>query len=171
VAALPDFPKSALGVHVDINGYVGVVIQIVKQSIRVKSREGAIQSFNSQRLRQIYAPAPKADYVEPTRSWEQPKPATRPTDETGTETADAPAGPVRQFIADPDFSAEIRPISEFVDREDFPKCAYGEHVEIAEFTGIVVEIVKQSLKVRSEEGVLRSYNGPILRKLYGIGAQ
>ena len=44
-------------------------------------------------------------------------------------------------------------------------------MEIAEFTGIVVEIVKQSLKVRSEEGVLRSYNGPILRKLYGIAAQ
>lgn len=158
--------------HLDISGYVGVVIQIVKQSIRVKSREGVIQSFNSQRLRQIYAPAPKEEFVEPTRNWDRPKAeATVPENETGPEAADEPAGPVRQFIADPDFSAEVRPISEFVDREDFPKCAYGEHVEIAEFTGIVVEIVKQSLKVRSEEGVLRSYNGPILRKLYGIAAQ
>ena len=31
----------------------------------------------------------------------------------------------------------------------------------------VVEIVKQSLKVQSPDGVIRSYNAPILRKLYG----
>ena len=32
---------------------------------------------------------------------------------------------------------------------------------------VVVELEKQSLKVRDADGYLRSYNGPILRKLYG----
>lgn len=169
VAALPDFPKCALGVHLDISGYVGVAVQIVKQSLRVKSREGVIQSFNSQRLRQIYAPAPREEFVEPTRNWERPQAAPKPL---GTPAADPmPAGPPRVFIEEPDFDLPVRPITEFVDREDFPKCAYGEQVAIAEFTGVVVELVRQSLKVRSADGILRSYNGPILRKLYGAAAQ
>ena len=36
-----------------------------------------------------------------------------------------------------------------------------------EFAGVVVELVKQSLKIRDANGYLRSYNGPVLRKLYG----
>ena len=104
----------------------------------------------------------------PTRNWERPPAATKRL----ATPAEAPVpAPPRVFIEEPDFGLPIRPITEFVDREDFPKCAYGEHVAIAEFTGIVVELVKQSLKVRSEDGILRSYNGPILRKLYGAAAQ
>jgi hypothetical protein len=35
------------------------------------------------------------------------------------------------------------------------------------FTGVMVELVNRSLKVRSHEGSTRSYNADGLRKLYG----
>ncbi len=67
----------------------------------------------------------------------------------------------------PDFNKPIRPISEFVNRPDFPQCALGEFVDIGGYNGVVVEIVKLSLKVTSEEGTTMSYNANGLRKIYG----
>jgi len=116
-------------------------------------------------------PVPSAVPVEPVappaaESYERPKPVRQTR---ATEVVDeAPAEVVpRVFIAEPDFSQPAKPITEYIDREDFPKCAYGQHVEIGEFAGVVVELVKQSLKIRDADGYLRSYNGPVLRKLYG----
>lgn len=169
-AGRPDFPQCALGELVDIGGRTGTVIQIVGQSLKVKSPQGAVQSFNAQALRKLYgpvvkpevAPQPQAEAV----SYERPRMLRQPKASQKEEEV-LPEPPPRVFIAEPDFDLPLRPITEFVDREDFPKCAYGEHVEIGEFAGVVVEIVKQSLKVRDANGYLKSYNGPILRKLYG----
>ena len=52
--------------------------------------------------------------------------------------------------------------------QSFPKCAFGEYVDIRGYAGVVVEIVNQSLKVRSPEGSIRSYNATGLRKLFGV---
>ena len=169
-ASRPDFPRCALGEHLDIGGRTGVVVQVVNQSLKVRSPQGAVQSFNAQTLRKLYGPVerptleplPKADEV----SYERPKPI-RQAKAAAEPKAALPEAPPRVFIAEPDFDQPLKPITEFVDREDFPKCAYGQHVEIGEFAGVVVELVKQSLKVRAADGYLRSYNGPILRKLYG----
>lgn len=165
-----DFPRCVLGETVDIGGRVGVVVQIVNQSLKVKPPEGPIQSFNAQALRKLYGTTerPPVEPVAPPteESYERPKPVRQPR---ATEVVDeAPAEVVpRVFIAEPDFSQPAKPITEYIDREDFPKCAYGQHVEIGEFAGVVVELVKQSLKIRDADGYLRSYNGPVLRKLYG----
>lgn len=171
-AGRPDFPRCTLGEQVDIGGRTGIVTQIVGQSLKVKSPQGAVQSFNAQTLRKLYGPVvrpeiqaqPKADEA----TYERPRVTRQPKMVESEEVL--PEAPPRVFIAEPDFDRPLKPIMELVDRADFPKCAYGEHVEIAEFTGVVVEIVKQSLKVRASDGYLRSYNGPILRKLYGQAA-
>jgi hypothetical protein len=42
----------------------------------------------------------------------------------------------------------------------------GRHVDVSGFKGVVVEILKQSLKVRSVEGLSRSYNAPLLQQLH-----
>ena len=165
-----DFPRCVLGETVDIGGRVGVVVQIVNQSLKVKPPEGPIQSFNAQALRKLYGTTerPPVEPVAPptAESYERPKPIRQPRVTEVVEQAPAEVVP-RVFIAEPDFSQPVKPITEFIDREDFPKCAYGQHVEIGEFAGVVVELVKQSLKIRDANGYLRSYNGPVLRKLYG----
>lgn len=174
-AGRPDFPQCAIGAHVDIGGRTGIVIQVVGQSLKVKSPQGVVQSFNSQTLRKLYGPVIKPEIeVRPKSeeaSYERPRVIQPPKAVISAPEDEEvlPEVPLRVFIAEPDFDLPIKSITEFVDRADFPKCAYGEHVEIAEFTGVVVEIVKQSLKVRAIDGYLRSYNGPILRKLYGKG--
>lgn len=158
---LSDFPRCVLGAHVDIGGSVGVVVDIVNQSLKVRSRDGATQSFNFNRLRTIYGPPPEPVEAQPftgrsTRDPEPPTPATAPS-------------PPREVIETPDFEAPIRPIAEFIQRSDFPKCALGAHVEIAGYTGVVVEIVNQSLKVRAVHGLSRSYNADGLRRIHGAG--
>ena len=40
-------------------------------------------------------------------------------------------------------------------------------IEINGYTGVVVEIINGSLKIRSQEEVTRSYNAAVLKKLYG----
>jgi hypothetical protein len=60
----------------------------------------------------------------------------------------------------------MQPISDWVRPADFPKCAWGAHVALGGYTGVVVEIVVQSLKVLSPEGDLRSYNAGVLLKLH-----
>jgi hypothetical protein len=160
LAGHPDFPKCALGVLVDIGGYTGVVVEIVKQSIKVKSPEGSIQSFNFNWLRKLYAPMIQPAANEMSTREEPPAPVEK--------KAEPPSpAPRRDVITEPNFNRDVKGISVFAVRSDFPKCAFGEFVDIGGYTGVVVEIVNRSLKVRSPEGILRSYNADILRKLYG----
>ncbi|MBL9172377.1 MAG: hypothetical protein JNL10_02480 [Verrucomicrobiales bacterium] len=156
-----DWPRCALGVHVDIHGFEGVVIQINNQSIRVRSSDRITQQFNAHRLKALFAPP---DRSTPVRSIQVPGPDV-PAAEPAPQSE--PAEPVRQFIENPDFTTPVRAIRTYATRADFPQCAYGQHVEIPGYAGVVVEIVKGSLKVRSQEGRTRSFSAVALRKLYG----
>jgi hypothetical protein len=89
------------------------------------------------------------------------------TDATSEPARANPSAPPREYIADPDFTLPIRAINDYARQSDFPKCAYGKHVDIQGYTGVVVEFVKGSLKIQSPSGITRSYNAEILRKLYG----
>src|SRR3974377_2099262 len=50
-----------------------------------------------------------------------------------------------------DFNAPLVPIEAFAPRADFPACALGIFVDLHGFTGVVVELVGRSLKVRSPQ--------------------
>ncbi len=163
-AGRPDFPKCVLGEHVDIGGVGGVVVEIVKQSIKVQSPDGSIQSFNFNRLRTIYGPRPEP--VEIPQPVEPAAPAPRPVFQKRPAPEPAPA-PKREFIENPDFTKPVQSITELAGLPNFPKCAYGAHVDIAGYVGVIVELVKDSVKVQSQDGIIRSYNGPTLRKIYG----
>ena len=160
-AGRADFPQCALGAYIDIQGFAGVVVEIVKESIRVRSPEGITQRFNANRLKTLYAPPVRP---EPAASPD----ADRPKPYAASEPdAAKPSPPPRDYIANPDFAAPIRPINDYAGQPDFPKCAYGKHVDIQGYTGVVVEFVKGSLKIQSPSGITRSYNAEILKKLYG----
>lgn len=194
---LPDFPRCTVGAYVDIGGFAGIVADIVNNSIKVRSPEGISQSFNFNRLRMLYGPpAPKVEPLvaspEPERPRERPQPVERqierPTERVAERTTERPGErververvvkkeepaqrpvPRREVVAEPDFSQPVKLISVLAGRADFPKCALGEHVEIVGYSGVVVEIVNQSLKVLSLEGATRSYNAMALKKLHGGG--
>ena len=157
-----DFPQCTRGVYVDIRGFAGVVVDIVNQSIKVRSPDGITQSFNANRLKTLYAPPDHSEPVPMTMNMDRPKPVAEPV-------RPKPAEPPRVYIADPDFTTPVRPINDYAGRPDFPKCAYGKHVDILGYTGVVVEIVKGSLKIQSATGTTRSYNSDVLKKLYGKG--
>jgi hypothetical protein len=91
------------------------------------------------------------------------------SDPVEESTAPTPPAPKRELITDPNFDQPIKGIREFTSRPDYPKCTLGAHVEINGYTGVVVEIVNRSLKVRSPQEITRSYNADVLRKLYGTG--
>ena len=160
LAGHPDFPKCALGVLVDIGGYMGVVVEIVKQSIKVRSPEGSIQSFNYNWLRKLYGPMVQPAAIEPSMREEPPALVEKKSEPLSL-------APKREVITEANFDREVKEISLFASRSNFPKCAFGEFVDIGGYTGVVVEIVNRSLKVKSPEGILRSYNADVLRKLYG----
>jgi len=67
LVADPDFPNSALGKRVDIKGYTGVIMEIVKNSIKVRTAEGNTVSYNFNALRRLYGPrtAPAESPAEP----------------------------------------------------------------------------------------------------------
>jgi hypothetical protein len=158
---LPDWPRCALGTHVSIHGFEGVVMEIINQSIRVVSADRISQRFNANRLKMLFAP--------PDRSWtpppsESPKPVAPP--EVAPDEPEAEL-PQRVYIAEPDFSEPIRAIRTYASEAEFPQCAYGKHVDISGYEGVVVEIVGGSLKVQALEGHIRSYNAVVLKKLYG----
>lgn len=160
-AGRPDFPQCALGVYLDFQGFAGVVVEIVKDSIRVRPPEGITQRFNVHRLKSLHAPSIRPEPVamreaSPTEAVAAAKPAV-PT----------PEAPPRVYISDPDFTAPVRVIHDYAGQPDFPKCVYGKHVDIQGYAGVVVEIVKGSLKIQSAEGKTRSYNAEGMRKLYG----
>jgi hypothetical protein len=160
-AGRPDFPQCALGVYLDFQGFAGVVVEIVKDSIRVRPPEGITQRFNVHRLKSLHAPSIRPEPV-----------AMREASPTEPVVAAAPAtpqpeAPPRVYIAEPDFTAPVRTIHEYAGQPDFPKCVYGKHVDIQGYAGVVVEIVKGSLKIQSAEGKTRSYNAEGMKKLYG----
>ena len=110
-------------------------------------------SYNANVLRKLYGrPAP------PPAS--EPLPPPPPS---------APAAPPvkRDIVTNPNFDAPVKPIEKFVDRPDYPKCVFGENLDLRGFTGVVIEIVNGSLKVRSRAGSTHSYNAAGLRRLYG----
>ena len=160
----PDFPRCALGAHVSIHGFAGVVVEIINQSIKVMSAQGITQRFNAHRLKTLFAPPDRTKPSLEVLSMERPQPvAERKPEPEESE----PTPPARVFIANPDFSTPVQAIRAYASQPDFPQCAYGKHVDIPGYTGVVVEIVKGSLKVRSESGTTRSYNADALKKLYG----
>lgn len=161
-----DYPGCLHGVHIDIRGFAGVVVEIVNQSIRVLSPEGILQSFNFNRLKTLYAPPSHAEPMPSTRTVVNATSDVTPATDDAVE-APAVAVPERIYVAEPDFSAPVQVINVFAQQEDFPQCAYGKHVDIQEYIGVVVEIVKGSLKIQSPDGIIRSYNVRALKKLYG----
>ena len=152
LVADPDFPNSAVGELVDIGGNTGVIMEVGKNSIKVRSAEGKMMSYNFHTLRKLYGPrlAPAELLVE-------------------TAPASALASPPeakRDVIMEPDFNSPLVPVESLVQRPDFPHCALGVFIDFHGFTGVMVELVDRSLKVRSHEGSTRSYNADGLRKLY-----
>ena len=163
----PDFPKSALGEFVDIGGYTGVVMEIVNQSLKVRSPEGVTKSFNANGLRRIYGPVVRPDPLPEAQSAPSrntPSPWKAKEEE---QPIPAPPPPKVERPIEPDFSKPARKIGEFVKRSDYPQCVLGEHIEVAGYNGVVVQIVNRSLKVRAPNEVTRSYNADALRRLYG----
>lgn len=183
----PDWPRCALGAHVNIHGFEGVVVEIINHSIRVVSAERLTQRFNAARLRTLFAP------MDPARSGPMPAPKDRPpADEisvpTTPVTAEAPVAkpmvappapvsraamapaslpPAQVRLTRPDFTAPVRAIRTYAGERDFPECAYGKHVDIRGFSGVVVEIEGGVLKVQAADGTLRSFIASNLRKVYG----
>jgi hypothetical protein len=166
-AGRPDFPDCAVGEFVDIGGFSGVLVRIVNHSIKVRSPDGITQSFNFHRLRQLYGPVVRAEPRESESGRASAAPAPPAPAVEPAEPPPAAPEPQRRFIAEPNFANPPRSIREFAGRADFPECAYGEHIDIGGYAGVVVEIVNQSLKVRSAAGVTQRYNVVGLRKLFG----
>lgn len=159
-----DFPQCALGAHVSIHGFAGVVVEIVNQSLKVRSQDGITQRFNAYRLKTLFAPPDRTKPAPQTLSMERPKPVAEPRP---ARDEPEPPAPVRRHVTNPDFEQPVRAIRTFATQADFPECAYGKHVDIPGYSGVVVEIVKGSLKVQSPTGTIRSYNAEALKKLYG----
>ena len=65
------------------------------------------------------------------------------------------------------FDKPLVPIAEVVSRPDFPHSAVGEFVDIAGFSGVIVEVIQNSIKIASPEGFTRRFNHYRLRELYG----
>jgi hypothetical protein len=154
LVADPDFPNSAVGQRVDINGYSGVIVSVVKNSIKVRSAEGNTVSYNFHTLRRLYGPR-----EEPVESPAEQAPPSPPVPQPQAK---------QKVILEPNFGSPLVPIESLVPRPDFPGCALGAHVDVHGFTGIVVELVGPSLKIRSREGATHSYNSDGLRKIYGL---
>src|SRR5688572_11089214 len=69
-----------------------------------------------------------------------------------------PPAPMRRMVTEPDFTGTPQSIVEFVSRADFPHCLLGAHIDIQGFAGVVVEIVKESIRVRPPEGMTQRFN-------------
>ena len=150
----PDFPNSAVGKKVDIKGYTGVIVGVVNNSIKVRSAEGNTVSYNFHALRRLHGPRKglaesAAEQAPPSSLVPQPQAE-------------------RQVVLEPSFRSPLVSIESMVHRPDFPGCALGVFIDLHGFTGVVVELVGRSLKVRSREGSTRRYNGDGLRKIYSL---
>jgi hypothetical protein len=79
-----------------------------------------------------------------------------------------PHAPRRNWnMTELNFDRPPKPISELAGHPDFPHCAVGEFVDIGGFTGVVVEVLNNSIKVTAPEGFTRRFNHYRLRELYG----
>lgn len=170
VVVQPDFPKSALGELIEIGGQAGIVIEIVNQSLKVKFKEGTVQSFNGNVLRKLYAPvqrpAPVAEPERPTTSYgASSNDAARDDADDDEEESEEPE--VEMVVPEGKYHTAARPIAEFITREDYPKCLLGEHIDIGGFTGVVVELVDKSMKVKPRHGVVQRFNANVLKRVYG----
>ena len=159
-----DFPQCALGAYVSIHGFAGVLVEIINQSIKVVAPDGKSQRFNAYRLKTLFAPPERTKPTPQTLSMERPKFVAEPKP---VDDEPEPEPLARVHISEPDFSAPVRAIRTYANQPDFPQCAYGKHVDIPGYQGVVVEIVRGSLKVQSPTGTIRSYNADQLKKLYG----
>ena len=159
-----DFPQCALGAYVSIHGFAGVLVEIINQSIKVVSPDGKSQRFNAYRLKTLFAPPERTQPTPETLSMERPIPVAQPKP---VDDEPEPEPPARVHISEPDFSVPVRAIRTYASQVDFPQCAYGKHVDIPGYQGVVVEIVRGSLKVQSPTGTIRSYNADQLKILYG----
>ena len=65
------------------------------------------------------------------------------------------------------FDKPLVPIAELAARPDFPHSAVGEFADIAGFTGVIVEVIQNSIRVTAPEGFTRRFNFHRLRELYG----
>ncbi len=151
----PDFPNSAVGKKVDIKGYTGVIVGVVRNSIKVRSAEGNTVSYNFHALRRLYGP--------------RNAPVESPAEQAPRSSLVPPPQAKREVILNPNFRSPLVPIESLVHRPDYPGCTFGVFIDLHGFAGVVVELVGRSLKVRSREGFTRSYNGDGLRKIYGLG--
>jgi len=50
----PDFPRCTFGKLVDLRGYVGVVVELVGRSLKIRAPEGITRSYNAETLTRIY---------------------------------------------------------------------------------------------------------------------
>ena len=132
-----------MGQQVNIGGFVGTVVEYVRNSIKVRSPEGSTRSYNIYALRRIYGrPSKRSCRLNPNRKRTQPVP---------------PAAEKRNIIAEPNFDVPLRDIQDIIKDPDFPMCAFGQYLDLHGYSGVVVEIVGNSLKIRSREGATRSY--------------
>ena len=92
LAVRPDFPQCALGALVDFQGFIGIVTEIVNQSIRVRSSEGITQRFNTQRLKTLFAPP---EHIKPAPS-ARPVPPPDADSILGAAARSTPAISLRQ---------------------------------------------------------------------------
>src|SRR4029079_13926337 len=91
-----------------------------------------------------------------------------PVSETEREArTEAEPVPVESEIENPDFNREPKPISDLLADPAFPGSALSEMVDVGGYSGVIVQVLNQSLKVRSREGTSRRYNADALRKLHG----
>ncbi len=153
----PNFPISAIGQTVDIKGYTGIIVEVVKNSIKVRSAEGNTLSYNYHVLRRLFGPR-----LEPS-SRVSPEPALP---EALPSLPDPASQPPREVILEPDFNSPLVPIEALAQRHDFPRCALGVFVDLHGVAGVVVELVGHSMKIRSREGSTVSYNAERLRQIY-----
>jgi len=78
------------------------------------------------------------------------------------------ARPLRNWFGmEISFEKPLIPITKVVAREDFPHSAVGEFVDIGGFTGVIVEVIQNSIKVTAPEGFTRRFNYHRLREIYG----
>ncbi len=184
----PDWPRCALGVHVNIHGFEGVVVEVINHSIRVISSERLTQRFNAARLKTLFAPMDRSRPEPLPTEEERPQPVDSavpsapvtpvaaaapaaavapPTPVSRAAMAPAALPPTQSRITRPDFTAPVRAIRTYAGERDFPECAYGKHVDIRGFSGVVVEIEGGVLKIQAADGTLRTFIASNLRKVYG----
>jgi hypothetical protein len=163
LVARADFPQGVVGEVVDIGGYIGTVVEVLHNSIRVRLPEGVTRGFNIYTLRKLYGPRPEPEmgpYPDAEATSPAPGAATKRTEEEPEPEADPE-------LPNPDFNREPKPISLVVTQSGFPTTALGEMIDISGYVGVVVQVLNQSMKVRSREGTSRRYNAETLRKLHG----